>query len=52
MRKKKLFENISSILLNSLPEKQRDPEAPLIGCSIQRMEFNKVLLDTRASVNI
>ena len=47
-----MSENISSILLNSLPEKQRDPGAPLIGCSIQKMEFKKVLLDTRASVNI
>ena len=51
-KKIRLSENISSILLNSLPEKQRDPRAPLIGCSIQKMEFNKVLLDTGASVNI
>ena len=51
-KKIRLSENISSILLNSLPEKQRDPGAPLIGCSIQKMEFNKVLLDTGASVNI
>ena len=51
-KKIRLSENISSILLNSLPEKQKDPGAPLIGCSIQRMGFNKVLLDTGASVNI
>ena len=51
-KKNRLSENISSILLNSLPEKQKDPGAPLIGCSIQKMEFNRVLLDTGASVNI
>ena len=51
-KKIRLSENISSILLNSLPEKQKDPGAPLIGCSIQKMEFNRVLLDTGASVNI
>ena len=51
-KKIKLFENIISILLNSLPEKQSDPGAPLIGCSIQEMEFKKVFLDTGASVNI
>ena len=50
--KKRLSETISSILLNSSPEKQRVPGAPLIQCSIQKMEFNKLLLDTRASVNI
>ena len=51
-KKIRLSENISSILLNSLPEKQRDPGAPLIRCFIQEMEFKKVLLDTGASVNI
>ena len=51
-KKIRLSENISSILLYSLPEKKRDPRAPLIGCFIQEMEFKKVLLDTRASVNI
>ena len=51
-KKNRLSEDICSILLNSLLEKQRDPGAPLIGCSIERMEFNKVLLHTGASVNI
>ena len=51
-RKIKLFENIRSIILNSLPEKLQDPRAPVIGCTIQNMEFKRVLLDTGASVNI
>ena len=51
-RKIKLYENISSIILNSLPEKLQDPGTPVIGCTIQNMEFKRVLLDTGASVNI
>ena len=51
-RKIRLSENISSIILNSLPEKLQDLGAPVIGCTIQNMEFKRVLLDTGASVNI
>ena len=51
-RKIKLSENISSIILNNLLEKLQDPGAPVIGCTIQNMEFKRVLLDTGASVNI
>ena len=51
-RKIKLYENISSIILSSLPEKLQDPGALVIGCTIQNMEFKRVLLDTGASVNI
>ena len=48
----KLSENVNSILLHSLTEKQKDPGAPLIKCTIQSLEFNRVLLDTGASVKI
>ena len=48
----KLFENVSSFILHSLPEKQKDPRAPLIKCTIQSLEFNRVFLDTRASIFI
>ena len=51
-RKIKLSENISSIILNSLPEKLQDLGAPVIGFTIQNMEFKRVFLDTGASVNI
>ena len=51
-RKIKLSENISSIILNSLPEKLQDLRAPVIGCIIQNMEFKRVFLDTGASVKI
>ena len=43
---------MSSILLHSLPEKQKDPGAPLIECIILEMKCKKGLLDTGASVNI
>ena len=41
-RKKRIkhSENVNSILLHSLPEKQKDPGAPLIKCTIQSLEFN------------
>ena len=51
-KKIKLSENISSIILNSLLEKLQDLGAPVIGCTIQNMEFKRVLLDTGASVKI
>ena len=51
-RKIKLSENISSIILNSLHEKLQDLGAPVIACTIQNMEFKRVLLDMRASVDI
>ena len=51
-RKIKLSKNISSIILNSLSEKLQDPGVPVIGRTIQNMEFKRVLLDIGASVNI
>ena len=51
-RKIRISENISLIILNSLLEKLHDPRAHVIGCTIQSVEFKRVLLDTGASVNI
>ena len=47
-----LSENISSIMMNSLPIKKRDPGAPMITSEIGGMTFTRSLLDTRASINI
>ena len=47
-----LSENISSIMMNSLPIKKRDPGAPMITGEIGGMTFTRSLLDTGASINI
>ena len=47
-----MSENISSIMMNSLSIKKRDPGAPMITSEIRGMTFNRSLLDTRASINI
>ena len=47
-----LSETVSSIMMNSLPIKKRDPGAPMITSEIWGMSFNRSLLDTRASINI
>ena len=47
-----LSENISSIMMNSLPIKKRDQRAPMIMSEIGGMTFTISLLDTRASINI
>ena len=47
-----LSESVSSILLDDIPRKRRDPGAPLITCEIGGMIFNRSLLDSRASVNV
>ena len=47
-----LTENISSIMMNSLPIKKRDPGAPMITSEIGGMTFTRSLLDTGASINI
>ena len=47
-----LIENISSIMMNSLPIKKRDPGAPMITSEIGGMTFTRSLLDTGASINI
>ena len=43
---------MSSILLDDIPRKRRDPGAPLITCEIGGMIFNRSLLDSTASVNV
>ena len=55
MRKPKrihMSETISSIMLSTLPHKQREPGAPMISCEIGGRTFTRSLLDTGASVNI
>ena len=43
---------VSSIMMNSLPVKKRDPGAPMITSEIGGMSFTRSLLDTWASINI
>ena len=47
-----LSENISSIMMNSLPIKNRDPGVPMIMSEIGGTTFTRSLLDTRASISI
>ena len=47
-----LSKNISSIMMNSLSIKKRDPGAPMITSEIERMTFTRPLLDTETSINI
>ena len=47
-----LSETVSSIMMNSLPVKKRDPGAPMITSKIGGMSFTRSLLDTGASINI
>ena len=47
-----LSETVSSIMMNSLPIKKRDPWAPMITSEIRGMTFSRSMLDIRASINI
>ena len=47
-----LSETVSSIMMNSLSVKKRDPGAPMITSEIGGISFNRSLLDTGASINI
>ena len=47
-----LSETVSSIMMNSLPIKKRDPGAHMITSEIGGMSFTRSLLDTGASINI
>ena len=51
-RRIQLSETVSSIMMNALPIKKRDPEAPMITSEIGGISFTRSLLDTRASINI
>ena len=51
-RRIQLSETMSSIMMNSLPIKKRDPGALMITSEIGGMSFTKSLLDTGASTNI
>ena len=43
---------MSSIILNEIPQKKKDPSAPLITCDIGGMKFSRSLLDSGANVNL
>ena len=45
-----LSETVSSIMMNSLPVKRRDPGAPMITSEIGGMSFTRSLLDIGASI--
>ena len=47
-----LSETVSSIMMNYIPIKKKDPNAPMITSEIGGMSFAKFLLDTGASINI
>ena len=47
-----LFEDVSAVLINPLSQKMKDPSAPLISCVIGCITFDRVLLDSGASVNL
>ena len=51
-RRIQLSEMVSSIMMNSLPIKKRDPGASMITSEIGGMSFTTSLLDTGASINI
>ena len=51
-RRIQLSETVSSIMMNSLPIKKRDPGAPMITSEIGEMSFTRSLQDTGASINI
>ena len=51
-KRTQLSENISSIMMNYLPIKKRDLEAPMINSEIGGMTFTRSLLDTGTSINI
>ena len=46
------YKSVSSVLLNDISRKRRDPEAPLIVYEKEGMLFNKSLLDWGANVNV
>ena len=51
-RRIQLSETISSIMMNALPIKKRDPGASMIMSEKGGMSFTRSLLDTEASINI
>ncbi|CAA6674874.1 unnamed protein product [Spirodela intermedia] len=51
-RTEKLFTHVSAMLLNQMPQKLKDPGAPLISCNIGGYIFRNVLLGLGASINL
>ncbi|GKD50842.1 hypothetical protein Tco_1279818 [Tanacetum coccineum] len=42
----------SSLLLNQLPPKEKDPGSFILPCSMRRLDFNNALVDLGASISI
>ena len=51
-RRIQLSETVSSIMMNALPIKKRDPRAPIVTSEIGGMSFTRSFLDTGVSINI
>ena len=51
-QKIRLSEDINVVVMNHLPKKLKDPEAPLISCDIGGITLERALLDLGASVNL
>ena len=47
-----LSAEVSAFISNTLPRKKKDPDSPLVSCSIGILILEKALLDLGASVNI
>ena len=47
-----LFKDVSIVLLNPLPQKMKNPDAPLISCVIGGITFDRALLDLGPCVNL
>lgn len=52
MKRIVLYEDVSAVLLNQLPQKMKDLGAPLISCVIGGITFDRALLDLDASANL
>jgi len=48
----KLTEECSAAILNSIPQKKKDPGCPTITCSIGTQTFKRALCDLGASVSV
>ena len=48
----KLTEECSAAILNSIPQKKKDPGCPTIACSIGTQTFKRALCDLGASVSV
>jgi len=47
-----LTQQVSEVLMNQLPPKLKNPDAPIISYAIGDITIERALLDLRASVNL